>query len=67
LGAEGGLNESNLPAYLLACCGTSDFICLDAGTLLAGLRIAFQKGAFSEIRLRKDENLSPEGSSCIIT
>jgi len=61
LGVEGGLNENNLPAYLLACLGTSDFICLDAGTLLSGLRIAFQKKAFSEFQLRKDDNLSPEG------
>ena len=61
LGVDGGLNEGNLPAYLLACHGASDFICLDAGTLLAGLRIAFQKGAFSQLQLRKDDNLSPEG------
>lgn len=61
LGVEGGLNESNLPAYLLACRGTSDFICLDAGTLLTGLRIAHQKGAFSHLQLRQDNNLSPEG------
>jgi hypothetical protein len=35
LGVEGGLIESNLPAYLLAPIGSTDFVCLDAGTLLA--------------------------------
>jgi 3',5'-cyclic-nucleotide phosphodiesterase len=31
LGVEGGLNESNLPAYLLAPIGSTDVVCLDAG------------------------------------
>jgi 3',5'-cyclic-nucleotide phosphodiesterase len=51
LGVEGGLIESNLPAYLLAPVGSSDFICLDAGTLLAGLRVARAKGGFSDIAM----------------
>ena len=31
LGVAGGLIESNLPAYLLAPIGSTDFVCLDAG------------------------------------
>jgi 3',5'-cyclic-nucleotide phosphodiesterase len=49
LGVEGGLIESNLPAYLLAPIGSNDFVCLDAGTLLAGLRVARANGCFHDI------------------
>jgi 3',5'-cyclic-nucleotide phosphodiesterase len=51
LGVEGGLIESNLPAYLLAPIGSTDFVCLDAGTLLAGLRVAREKGCFSDLAM----------------
>jgi len=37
LGVKGGLDESNLSAYMLAAAGTDDYICLDAGTLHTGL------------------------------
>ena len=40
LGVRGGLDESNLSAYLVAASGSSDYICLDAGTLYAGLQKA---------------------------
>ena len=56
LGVEGGLIESNLPAYLLAPIGSTDFVCLDAGTLLAGLRVARAKGCFTDLAM-------PPGSS----
>ena len=37
LGVGGGINEGNLSAYLVAPEGSSDFILLDAGTLVNGL------------------------------
>src|SRR5579859_4874614 len=40
LGVRGGLDESNLSAYLVAAAGSQDCICLDAGTLYAGLEKA---------------------------
>lgn len=61
LGVAGGLDESNLPAYLLAVHGTTDFVCMDAGTLLSGLRAARQKGAFADLPLKEDSKLSSEG------
>jgi cAMP phosphodiesterase len=61
LGVEGGLNESNLPAYLLAPIGSTDFVCLDAGTLLAGLRVARAKGCFSNISMPSGSADSIEG------
>jgi 3',5'-cyclic-nucleotide phosphodiesterase len=61
LGVEGGLIESNLPAYLLAPIGSTDFVCLDAGTLLGGLRAARANGCFSDIAVPLDSTDSTEG------
>ena len=61
LGVAGGLIESNLPAYLLAPIGSTDFVCLDAGTLLAGLRVARTRGCFSDIAMPPGSADSIEG------
>ena len=45
LGVRGGLDESNLSAYLVAAAGTTGYVCLDAGTLYAGIRKAIDNGA----------------------
>ncbi|HXB42887.1 MAG TPA: 3',5'-cyclic-nucleotide phosphodiesterase [Puia sp.] len=44
LGVKGGTDESNLSSYMVALEGTSDFICLDAGTLHFGLQQAVKNG-----------------------
>ena len=62
LGVAGGLTEGNLPAYLLAPKGSADFICLDTGTLVDGLKVAIRKKAFRGLRITKDPGLSPVGS-----
>ena len=46
LGVKGGLDESNLSAYMAAAAGTNDYICLDAGTLYSGIRAAVENGVF---------------------
>ena len=46
LGVKGGMAESNLSAYMVAGKGSNDYICLDAGTLHAGIQQAIHKGAF---------------------
>ncbi len=61
LGAGGGLDESNLSAHLLAPIGSSDFICLDAGTILAGLKTAIKNGCFDSIEVKEDPALCVEG------
>jgi 3',5'-cyclic-nucleotide phosphodiesterase len=61
LGTKGGLIESDLSSYLLAPAGDTNFIALDAGTLLAGLRQAKQKGSFKGIEISSDSPLSLEG------
>ena len=40
LGVKGGLDESNLSAYLVAANGSDQFICVDAGTIYKGLELA---------------------------
>jgi len=46
LGVKGGLDESNLSAYLVAASGSDQFICLDAGTIYKGLELAGAKKLF---------------------
>lgn len=46
LGVKGGLDESNLSAYMLAPMGSENYICLDAGTVYAGIVKAISKGIF---------------------
>lgn len=49
LGVKGGIDESNLSAYMLAVNGTNDYVCLDAGTLHAGIQKAIDSGVFNNI------------------
>jgi len=46
LGVLGGIDESNLSAYMLAAAGTNQYICLDAGTLHYGIQKAIVNKAF---------------------
>lgn len=46
LGVKGGIDEKNLSAYLVAPIHTNDFICLDAGTLNAGIEKAIANKVF---------------------
>ena len=48
LGVKGGLDESNLSAYLVAANGSENYICLDAGTIYKGLDLAITKKLFKE-------------------
>ena len=48
LGVKGGLDESNLSSYLVAKNGSDQFICLDAGTINAGLQLAVKNKLFKE-------------------
>mgnify|MGYP001460003564 CR=1 FL=1 len=61
LGATGGPREENLSAYLLAPVGSSDFIALDAGTLLTGIGRAEARGSFDDIPIAQDTQLSRAG------
>jgi cAMP phosphodiesterase len=47
LGVYGGSDESNLSAYMLAPLGSDSYICLDAGTLHAGIEKAVANHVFN--------------------
>ncbi len=47
LGVLGGADESNLSAYMLAPVGSNSYICLDAGTLHAGINKAIVNHNFT--------------------
>ena len=46
LGVKGGSDESNLSAYMVAPNGSNNYVCLDAGTLHAGIAKAITAGIF---------------------
>ncbi|AIZ65220.1 3',5'-cyclic-nucleotide phosphodiesterase [Hymenobacter sp. DG25B] len=47
LGVKGGLDESNLSAYLVAPAGSNAYACLDAGSLQLGIEKAIANKVFS--------------------
>ena len=47
LGVKGGLDEANLSSYMLAAKGSNNYICLDAGTINAGLQKAVANKLFT--------------------
>ncbi|UOE47308.1 3',5'-cyclic-nucleotide phosphodiesterase [Mucilaginibacter sp. SMC90] len=47
LGVFGGIDESNLSAYMLAPAGSNNYICLDAGTLHFGIEKAVARKSFT--------------------
>lgn len=49
LGVSGGLVDGDLSAYLVAVGGTHNYVCLDAGTVIGGLRTAAAAGAFADL------------------
>jgi len=48
LGVKGGLDESNLSAYILAPIHSNNYVCLDAGTLYAGIEKAISHHIFNQ-------------------
>ena len=47
LGVKGGIDESNLSAYMVAPTRSNNYICLDAGTLHYGIQKAVDRKVFS--------------------
>ncbi|MBK0369589.1 MBL fold metallo-hydrolase [Flavobacterium agrisoli] len=56
LGVMGGIDEANLSSYLLAPINNADFICLDAGTVYAGIEKAVAHQSFDEVPLTVLQN-----------
>lgn len=58
LGVTGGLDESNLSAYMVAPVGSDDYVCLDAGTIYAGIEKSIEKGVFHKsVKAVQRENI----------
>lgn len=51
LGSKGGIQDGNLTAFLIKSEHDSNFVMLDAGSVVNGLIVAEQKGAFDRIAL----------------
>jgi hypothetical protein len=49
-GVKGGIDETNLSAYLLAPVNTQNYICLDAGTINAGIEKPLKKILYGSSR-----------------
>ena len=47
MGVKGGIDESNLSAYMLAPVNSNNYVCLDAGTLHAGIEKAIGNKVFA--------------------
>lgn len=58
LGCTGGPKESNLSGYLLSPLQTSEWIALDAGSLLVGIERAIEKGNLAHVAFT-DKQLQP--------
>src|SRR5690349_19299476 len=46
LGIRGGLDESNLSAYMIGTPGSQRYVCADAGTIRFGIKKAIANNAF---------------------
>lgn len=55
LGCGGGIDESNLSAYLISAPQKDRYVCLDAGTLMHGLKLASDAGHFSQLESNKGD------------
>lgn len=61
LGDKGGIQDGNLTAFLVRANQDSNYVSLDAGTLVNGLEVAAQQGAFSNVSVPKDNENSLPG------
>ena len=52
VGVEGGLDEANLSAHLIAPVGSDAYVMADAGTIQSGLRALAHAGCFAQIQPR---------------
>lgn len=61
LGARGGIEDGNLSAYLIKPHDDPNYVSLDVGTLVNGLRVADENGAFDDVNVPADSDYSRIG------
>nr|WP_245907126.1 3',5'-cyclic-nucleotide phosphodiesterase [Photobacterium sanctipauli] len=54
LGARGGIQDGNLTAFLMKASKDNNFVTLDAGTLVNGISVAADQGAFNNITVPEE-------------
>jgi 3',5'-cyclic-nucleotide phosphodiesterase len=54
LGARGGIEDGNLTAFMISPAGDGRAVTCDAGSLVNGLRVADEKGAFDAVAVPAD-------------
>jgi 3',5'-cyclic-nucleotide phosphodiesterase len=54
LGARGGIEDGNLTAFMISPAGDGRAVTCDAGSLVNGLRVADEKGAFDSVTVPED-------------
>lgn len=59
LGSEGGFMEGDLSGYMICKKDSSNFVCLDAGTVFSGIAKAYKNGCFENLNIKYDDELSP--------
>lgn len=61
LGATGGIQDGNLSAFLVRPAHEPRGVTCDAGTLVNGIRVADERGAFADVTVPKDSRYSRIG------
>lgn len=61
LGSDGGVNDGNLSSYLLKGSKDANYVGLDAGTLLPGIRKTLKKNNFTSIKFPENTEWTKEG------
>ncbi|MGF1682474.1 MBL fold metallo-hydrolase [Photobacterium minamisatsumaniensis] len=61
LGSRGGIQDGNLTAFLVKASQDQHYVTMDAGTLVNGIKIATEKGAFDHITVPEDSPYNTVG------
>lgn len=58
LGCGGGPEDHNMSAYLVGTANSGEFLCLDAGTLLSGIKLSQSKNCFPWLKTSSTDSIS---------
>lgn len=61
LGSKGGIQDGNLTAFMLKSELDNNYVLLDAGSVVNGLIVSEQKGAFADVKVPEDSKYTKVG------
>ncbi|EFE93524.1 MBL fold metallo-hydrolase [Serratia odorifera] len=61
LGVNGGISDGNLTSYLIRSDGQTQYVALDAGSLLPGIAKGLEKGSFPQVTPQLAAPYTPQG------